>query len=264
MSRREVAVTALLSCSKGTTGRSGRGRITGTSRIPTCSSPASWAAYPEGGSNRRTTRASTGWSCATGSEAREASLGPRAPLSAEYFFGPEKSRDGLGVGDFPLAHPGERRCEREREDLEEFLVVELGALVFELFREVDFDPLVRIPDRDVDRRHVAPARSGVASLLLELARGGGERISPRTDFPRRDFDHVAPERIAVLALHHELARVGERDYRDRSRVFDEFALGCSAVGQPHRVAAYLEQLAVVDQPARDLALAEILHRPLIA
>src|SRR5207249_6091756 len=264
MSRKEVAVTALLSCSKGTTGRSARGRITGTSRIPTCSSPASWAAYPEGGSNRRTTRASTGWSSATGSEAREASLGPRAPLSAQYFFGPEQPRHGLGVGDLPLAHPGERRGERKREHLEELLFVELRALVFEPFREVDLDPLVRIRDRYVDRRQVAPLCGGISGFLLELAFGGSERIFVRIDLARGDFDHVAPERIAVLALHHEFSRVGERDHCHRAGVLDVFAFGRASVGQLHRVAAHLEQLAVVDQLARDLALAEILHRPLIA
>src|SRR6266849_7927713 len=183
------------------------------------------------------------------------------PVSSEDFFGPEQSRDGLGIGDLPLAHPGERRGERKREHLEEFLVVELRALVLEPSREVDFDPLVRIRDRDVDRRYVPPLRGGVAGLLLELAPGGRERICPRIDLARRDFVHVAPERIAILALHHELARVGERDHRDRSRMFDEFALGGSAVRQPHRVAAHLEQLAVVDQLAGKPVLAEILHVP---
>jgi len=111
---------------------------------------------------------------------------------------------------------------------------------------------------------VAPLRGGVAGLLLQLAPGGRERVLAGVDLARRDLDHVAPERIAVLALHHELARFGERDHRNGSRVFDEFALGGFPVGQPHGVAAHLEQLAVVDELARDLALAEILHRPLIA
>jgi hypothetical protein len=78
---------------------------------------------------------------------------------------------------------------------------------------------------------------------------------------RRDLDHVAPERIAVLAFHHELARIGERDHRYRARMLDEFALGGSSVGQAHGVAAHLEELPVVDEPARHPVLAQVLHVP---
>src|SRR5258708_33446798 len=116
------------------------------------------------------------------------------------------------VGDFPLAHPGERGGERQGENLQEFLVVELRALLLEAFREVDFDPLVRIRDRDVDRRYVPPPRCGVAGLLLQLAPGSRERIFSRIDLARRDFHHVAPERIAVPALHYGPPRVGGRDH----------------------------------------------------
>src|SRR5437773_5941608 len=84
MSRKKAAVTAPLSCSKETTGRSAGGRITGTSRIPTCSSPASWAAYRGGDSNRQTTRASPGWSSATGSEARERSEEHTSELQSHH------------------------------------------------------------------------------------------------------------------------------------------------------------------------------------
>src|SRR6266516_7918768 len=67
------------------------------------------------------------------------SIGFRAlpPLSDEHLFGPEQCRDGLRVRDLPLAHPGERRGERQREHLEELLVVELRALVLEPLREVE-------------------------------------------------------------------------------------------------------------------------------
>ena len=104
-----------------------------------------------------------------------------------------------------------------------------------------------------------PLRGGVAGLLLELAPGGGERVFARIDLARRELDHVAPERIAVLALHHELARIGERDHRHRAGMLDVLALRGPAVGKPHRVAVHLEELAVVDQPAREAALAEVLH-----
>src|SRR5712664_727946 len=99
--------------------------------------------------NRRTTRASPGWSCATGSEVRGVRSRERAPLPAEDLLRPEQAGHGFRVRDFPLAHPGERGGERQGENFQEFLVVELRALVFELFREVDLDALVRIPDRDM-------------------------------------------------------------------------------------------------------------------
>src|SRR5712691_3418408 len=255
--RSAATVTAPRSWLRRALGRLARGYTAGASRTPTSSRTLAevlpcWS--------RETRRGKSASRSGTGSEIPKG-RSERAPLSAEHFLGPEQSRDGLGIGDLPLAHPGERRGERKREHLEEFLVVELRALVSELLREVDFDPLVRIRDRDVDRRHVPPPRRSVARLLLELAPGGRERIFPRIDLARRDFDHVAPERIPVLALHDELARVGERDHRYRSRMFDEFALGGSAVRQPHRVAAHLEQLAVVYQLAGKPVLAEILHVP---
>ena len=104
-------------------------------------------------------------------------------------------------------------------------------------------------DREVDGRDVRPLGSRVAGLLRELAPGGRERILAGSILPAGTSIMSRPQRIAELALHDELARVGHREHRHRAGVLDPLALGRAAVGQAHRVAAHLEQLAVVDQPA---------------
>src|SRR5258706_11650199 len=97
-------------------------------------SPSAWAGSA---SSPQTGPAKAGSNSDTGFRALR-------PLSAEHLFGPEQCRDGLRVRDLPLAHPGERCGEGQREHLEELLVVERRALVLEPLREEDLDELVRV------------------------------------------------------------------------------------------------------------------------
>jgi len=95
---------------------------------------------------------------------------------------PEQASDTVFESCLPLAHPGERGGERQGEDLQEFLVVELRALLPQAFGEVDFDALARIRDRDVDRRQVAATarRRSPSPPSTRVGRSRGDPLPDRS------------------------------------------------------------------------------------
>ena len=72
-----------------------------------------------------------------------------------------------------------------------------------------------------------------------------------------NLDEIAAVGIAVLAHEQDLAVARKRDDPDRAGMADVFAGALAAVGQPHDIAANLEQRSVEHLLARDEPLGQV-------
>jgi hypothetical protein len=113
-------------------------------------------------------------------------------------------------------------------------------------RDVDLDGFGRIRDDRMDDAKPGPMPRRVARFLDEFALGGCERGLAGIELPGRKLQERAVLRIPELAHGDEPSIVQHRDHQHRTGMHDVFAHGLTAVGQPHAVAANVEQRAGID------------------
>ena len=101
------------------------------------------------------------------------------------------------------------------------------------------------------------ARGRVAGLLAQLALRGGELRLARIELAGRELDEHLVERIAELALDDEAPVGKHRHDQHGAGMHDVLARREAAVGQAHRVAAHVQQLAVEHRFGRDLRFDQV-------